>query len=137
MTGCNTDAPRVLVIGIDPNAVAHLGIDVDVVRAALEHGQTRFAKAGILSDLCLVGLDPVSATKQIANQFAMRSYACVVIGGGIRKPEAMLEFFEQVVNLVRRQAPDAAIAFNTDAANSVEAAQRWLPSSVRGDASSP
>lgn len=125
-----TDAPRVLVIGFDPNAVAHLGIDAQVVTAALEHGQARFAAAGILSDLCLVGLEPTSATEQIIEQFSTHSYACVVIGGGIRKPEPMLEFFEQVINLVRRYAPTAAIAFNTNAANSIEAAQRWLPPST-------
>jgi hypothetical protein len=122
-----TDAPRVLVIGIDPSAVAHLGIDADVVGAALEREQARFAEAGILSDLCLVGLEPTSATKQIAEQLGKQSYACVVIGGGIRKPEPMLEFFEQVVNIVRRYAPTAALAFNTNGANSVEAALRWLP----------
>lgn len=81
----------------------------------------------MLGELCLVGLDPARATEQIAEQLAAQSYACVVIGGGIRKPEPMLEFFEQVINLVRRHAPDAAIAFNTNGENSVEAAQRWLP----------
>jgi hypothetical protein len=113
-------------IGIDPNAVAHLGIDAQVVGAALERGQARFAAAGIRSDLCLVGLDPTDATEQITEQLAGQSYACVVIGGGIRKPEPMLEFFEQVINLVRRYAPHAAVAFNTNGENSVEAAQRWL-----------
>lgn len=125
-----TDAPRVLVIGIDPNAVVHLGIDAQVVGTALERGRARFAAAGILSDLCLVGLEPARATEQIAEQLARQSYACVVVGGGIRKPEPMLVFFEQVINLVRRYAPSAAIAFNTNGENSVEAAQRWLRQSA-------
>ena len=34
--------------------------------------------------------------------------------------------FEQAVNLVRRYAPKAAIAFNTSGGDSVEAARRWL-----------
>jgi len=122
---------RVLVIGFDPRAVAHLGVDAAAVEAALAHGQERFAAAGIAADLCLVSLERASAAAQIVAQLAARPYACVVIGGGIRKPEPMLEFFEEVVNLVRRHAPGAAIAFNTDPTNSVEAARRWLPHARR------
>ncbi len=44
----------------------------------------------------------------------------------MRKPEPLLTFFEQVVNLVRRHAPEGAIAFNTSGGDSVEAAKRWL-----------
>jgi len=33
---------------------------------------------------------------------------------------------ETVVNLVHRHAPNAAIALNTNAADSVDAARRWL-----------
>jgi hypothetical protein len=56
-----------------------------------------------------------------------RSYDFVaVVGGGIRKPEPLLEFFEAVINLIRVHAPSAAIAFNTDGGTSLEAAQRVL-----------
>jgi hypothetical protein len=118
---------RVLVIGFDPRAVAHLGVEAAVVETALAHGQARFAAAGIPADLCLVGLERAGAAAQIVAQLAGRPYACVVIGGGIRKPEPMLELFEEVVNLVRRHAPGAAIAFNTNPTDSVDAARRWLP----------
>lgn len=121
-----SEKQSVLVIGIDPHAVAHLGVDADQVAAALAQGHARFRAAGILADLCLVGLDQDQAAQQIKEHLGAREYACVVIGGGIRKPAPMLEFFEQVVNLVRRHAPSAAIAFNTDGANSLEAALRWL-----------
>jgi hypothetical protein len=50
----------------------------------------------------------------------------VVVGGGIRKPEPLLELFEQVINLIRVHAPQATIAFNTTGENSVEAVQRVL-----------
>lgn len=115
----------VLVIGIDPRAAIHLGIDVDAVLHALARGQARFDAAGVPADLCLVGLDPVSAFDQIAERLSTHEYACIVIGGGIRKPEPMLEFFETVINLVRRHAPNAAIAFNTNPENSLDAALRW------------
>jgi hypothetical protein len=47
----------------------------------------------------------------------------VVIGGGMRN---QLELFEQVINLVRRRAPGAAIAFNSTPADTFEAAARWI-----------
>ncbi|MEV0439488.1 hypothetical protein AB0I84_49150 [Streptomyces spectabilis] len=50
----------------------------------------------------------------------------VVVGGGIRKTEPLLPLFEQIVNLIRRHAPQAAIAFNSDGGDTVEAARRWL-----------
>jgi 4-aminobutyrate aminotransferase-like enzyme len=46
--------------------------------------------------------------------------------GGDRKADPLVPLLEQVVSLVRRHAPKAAIAFNTSGADSVEAAQRWL-----------
>jgi hypothetical protein len=49
-----------------------------------------------------------------------------VIGGGIRKPPQALELFELMVNLVRRHAPHAAIAFNTSPEDSADAAARAL-----------
>jgi hypothetical protein len=123
---------RVLVIGIDPQAVAHLGIDADLVASALARGQERFTAAGVLADLCLVGLEQEHAVTQIIAALSAQSYDCVVIGGGIRKPPPMLEFFEHVINLVRLHAPAAAIAFNTTGENSLDAAQRWLPDSHSG-----
>lgn len=117
-----------LVIGIDPYAVAHLGIDPQLISAALARGQERFEELGIPADLCLVGLDGDGAVQTITEQLQGGDYACVVIGGGIRKPEPLLELFEVVINLVREHAPNAAIAFNTNGENSVDAALRWLPS---------
>jgi len=51
----------------------------------------------------------------------------VVVGGGIRKPDDLVELFEAVVDLIHRHAPQAAIAFNTNPVTSLDAALRWLP----------
>src|SRR5262245_39779645 len=123
---------RVLVIGFDPHAVSSLGVDADAVAVAIASGQARFDAAGIPADLCLVDLDQRRAGERIVEQLGTREYACVVIGGGIRKPEPLLEFFETVINLVHRHAPHAAIAFNTNPTNSLDAAQRWLPAQETG-----
>lgn len=117
-----TDA-RVLVVGFDPVAIP--GLDAEGINAAIVRGQARFDALGIQSDLCLVALDG-NAETMIEEALARNDYACVVIGGGIRKPEPLLEFFEKVINLVRQHAPAAAIAFNSSPEDSADAAQRWL-----------
>jgi hypothetical protein len=43
-----------------------------------------------------------------------------------REQEELLELVERVVDLVRRHAPQAAIAFNSGPDDSADAARRWL-----------
>jgi hypothetical protein len=62
----------------------------------------------------------------IGTALTRADYARVVIGGGIRKHEPLLGLFEKVVNLVRQDAPGAAIAFNTTPEDTADAALRWL-----------
>ena len=112
----------VLLIGLDPHAVP--GVDANLVDMAIAIGQQRFDAAGIIADHCLV--KPDAADAEIVAALQRKPYPCVVIGGGIRKAEEMLELFERVINLVRQHAPQAAIAFNTNPTNSCDAAQRWL-----------
>jgi hypothetical protein len=114
---------RVLVIGLDPAKLE--GWDPEPVQAAIARGHARFGDHGIEADLCLVDLEE-NPEAAIVAALAANDYACVVIGGGIRKHEPLLEFFEKVVNLVRRYAPDAAIAFNSTPEDTADAALRWL-----------
>jgi hypothetical protein len=114
---------RVLVIGLDPTRLS--GWDPEPVVAAIRRGQARFGDYGIEGDLCLVALDE-NAEGAIVEALTRKDYACVVIGGGIRTQESLLEFFEKVVNLVRQHAPGAAIAFNSSPEDFADAALRWL-----------
>ena len=118
-----TPAPRVLVIGLDPYRVPGPW-DPRPVADAIETGIARFAEYGLGVETCLVGLDgsdDVAAV--VAAALRARPWECVVVGGGIRN---QLELFEQVLNLVRRFAPGAAIAFNGTPADTFEAAARWV-----------
>ncbi|MFF2518743.1 hypothetical protein [Streptomyces sp. NPDC058086] len=115
--------PCVLILGIDPRAVP--GMDGNSIRAALEQELTRFGEHAIDASMTLIGLDE-SAESTIVAALSEHDWDVIVIGGGIRKPEPLLPLFEQVVNLVRRHAPEAAIAFNTSGGDSLEAAKRWL-----------
>ena len=113
----------VLILGIDPHTVP--GMDGDAIRAALDAELGRFGADGVQAAMTLIALDE-SAEAAIVASLAERAWEVVVVGGGIRKPEPLVEFFELVVNLVRRHAPGAAIAFNTSGGDSLEAARRWL-----------
>lgn len=114
---------RVLVIGLDPVRIP--GFDPEPVVAAIARGMARFGELGIEAHQCLVAPDdePEAA---IVTALTAREYDCVVVGGGIRKHEPLLELFERVVNLVRQHAPGAAIAFNSAADDTAEAALRWV-----------
>ncbi|WP_329044467.1 hypothetical protein OG738_24915 [Amycolatopsis sp. NBC_01488] len=114
---------RVLVIGLDPAKLD--GWDPAPVLAAIARGQDRFDEHGVAADYCLVALDENPA-QAVADALTADTYACVVIGAGIRTHEPLLGLFEQVVNLVRQHAPDAAIAFDSTPEDCVDAALRWL-----------
>ena len=119
-------APRVLVIGLDPYRVPGPW-DPKPVADAIEAGMARFAEHGVGAESCLVGLDGSDDVETvIAAALCARPWECVVIGGGVRKPDDQLELFEQVVNLVRRHAPGSAIAFNATPSDTFDAATRWI-----------
>jgi hypothetical protein len=113
----------VLIIGFDPYRVPVP--DPDSVAAALDRGDARFAEFDLDPESCLIGLDDRIET-DVIKALTRRAWDCVVIGGGIRKPAEALELFELVVNLVRRHAPQAVIAFNTSPEDSADAAARSL-----------
>jgi hypothetical protein len=115
----------VLVIGFDPARIP--GMDAAASAPAFAEAQRRADERDVALVECLIAPDD-SAVAQIQEALRGRRWDCVVIGGGIRKPEPALELFEFVVNLVHSSAPDAAIAFNTSPADSVEAALRAIAS---------
>jgi hypothetical protein len=62
----------------------------------------------------------------LEQQLQGASYACVVIGGGLRLPPKGLALFETVVNIIHKAAPGAVIAFNTKPEDTADAAARQL-----------
>jgi hypothetical protein len=114
---------RVLVIGLDPAKLQ--GWDPKPMLAALARGRERFDALGLAADWCLVTADD-RPEQAVTEALAGAGYECVVIGGGLRTHEPLLELFEEVVNLVRVHAPGAAIAFNSSPEDCADAALRWL-----------
>ena len=121
---------HVLVIGLDPYRV--LGPwDPKPVADAIQIGMTALADGGFHPEACLVGLDGNDdIPARLAVVLRTRPWDCVIVGGGIRDPEAPLELFESVINLICRHAPQAAIAFNHTPYDLAEAAARSLRSRV-------
>ncbi|MFD0069879.1 hypothetical protein [Streptomyces sp. NPDC127574] len=115
--------PSVLVVGYDPHAIP--GVDGDSLLRSLEAELARFGEHGVDAAMTLVVFDE-SAEATLAASLTSKPWDVVVVGGGIRKAEPLLPLFELTVNLIRRHAPRAAIAFNTSGGDSVVAAQRWL-----------
>lgn len=121
-----TTSPRVLVIGLDPYRVPGPW-DPQPVADAIARSTARFAEQGIGVENCLLGLDGTDDHEAIvAAALRSRTWECVVIGGGIRKPDDQLELFELIVNLVHRYATSAAIAFNRTPDDVPETAARRL-----------
>jgi hypothetical protein len=117
---------HVLVIVLDPYRVPGPW-DLKPVADAIEISMRALADRGFHAEACLVGLDgsdDVEARVTVALQ--ARSWDCVVVGGGIRTPEEQLELFESIINLIRRHAPQAVIAFNRTPRDLADAAGRSL-----------
>lgn len=116
--------PRVLVIGLDPYRVPGPW-DPKPAADGIQAGMDRFAEHGVGVRACLFGLDGSDDILAVVTAaLTAQSWECVVVGGAVRRGEE--ELFEQVINLIRRHAPDAAIAFNTRPDTTFEAAARWI-----------
>jgi hypothetical protein len=121
---------RVLLVGYDPETVDYSnpalppGMSADKISIGLALALKQMTERGWEVDLCLIRPDEM-AGKSVERHLASATYACVVIGAGVRLPPQGLALFEAVVNAVHRAAPAAAIAFNTRPEDSADAAARW------------
>jgi hypothetical protein len=115
--------PRVLVLGFDPYRVPGPW-DPRPVADGIAAGRARFVEHGLGAEFCLFGLDGSDDVEAVVSAaLSAHAWECVVVGGGVRHS---LELFERVINLVRRHAPDAAIAFNGTPEETFDAAARWV-----------
>lgn len=94
---------------------------------AIEAGLTKFAEHVVNVETCLIGLDGSDDVEAVVgNALRALTWECVTVGGGLRHSDDQVELLEQIVNLVRQHAPDAAIAFNSNPATTYEAAAQWI-----------
>ena len=123
---------RVVLVGFDPemgdfsDPARAPGMSAGRINAGIALALKQMRDRGWEADVCLIRPDETAA-QTVERHLAAASYACVVIGAGVRLPPQGLALFEAVVNAVHRVAPAAAIAFNTRPEDSADAAARWLP----------
>jgi hypothetical protein len=97
------------------------------VAEAIEVGLKKFAEHGVGVETCLIGIDGSDDVDTlVTTALQAHPWECVTVGGGLRHSDDQVELLEKVINLIRRHAPDAAIAFNSSAATTYEAAARWI-----------
>jgi hypothetical protein len=122
---------RVLLVGQTPETVDYTdpaippGFDAEKINAGIAIAASKIAERGWQGDFCMIAPDE-TAGPVLEKQLASVAYDCVVIGAGLRLPQKSLLVFERLINVVRKSAPNAAIAFNTHPEDSAEAAARWL-----------
>jgi hypothetical protein len=124
---------RILFVGQKPETVDFSdpslppGFDADKINAGIAVAVKKIAERGWQGDTCMITPDDAGRA-MLEQQLKAAAYDCVVIGGGLRLPPKSLALFEAVVNIVRKAAPGAAIAFNTKPEDTAEAAARQLGS---------
>jgi hypothetical protein len=122
---------RILFVGQKPETVDFSdpalppGFDAAKINAGIAVAMAKIAERGWQGDQCMIPPDD-AAWPTLEKQLRAASYDCVVIGGGLRIPPKSLALFEMVVNTVHREAPGAAIAFNTRPEDTADAAARQL-----------
>ncbi|MFT3697842.1 MAG: hypothetical protein QM831_32175 [Kofleriaceae bacterium] len=116
---------QVLIIGFDPAQIP--GYDPAPVLAAFKASDQLFEAAKVGYRWCTFGLDPDAALTAIEQCFAANeTYDCIIIGGGIRKPDDCVALFEKIVAKLRELAPTTPFAFNTNPTTCLDAALRWI-----------
>ena len=124
---------RVLFIGelpetadLDDPAVPP-GTTPEKIHAGIDKGMADMRARGWDPVLCLVPPETGAGTAQVREALAGGRFDVAVLGGGLRLPQARVELFESLVNLLRREAPDMALAFNTGPETTADAAARHAP----------
>ena len=119
---------NVLAIGLDPtfadfSAFPHL--TPELIRSYIEAQVQTLRDKGFEAESCWV--DKGDTAESVVEQaLRARRFDCVVIGAGLREPEALLPLFEKILNLVHSLAPQARICFNTNPADTLDAVLRWV-----------
>lgn len=119
---------NVLLIGLNPAVVDYAkypGLNPEKLESVLRSDESRLQELGYNASMCFIDHGE-TAEATLRTELSRNSFACILIGAGVRKDPDEFILFEEAVNIVHRLAPDAHICFNTGPTDSVEAVQRWL-----------
>ena len=126
-------ARHVVMVGLEPGVVdysdpayaAFTGLNAKVLREALEKDRAALVALGYDAIWSFWDKSEGAETKFIDN---LRTHKpdCVMIGAGVRLNPKLTGLFEQLVNLVRRHAPQSRLCFNSGPFDTAKAVERQL-----------
>ena len=121
---------QVLLVGWEPSVVDFsklpaLDLNEQKLRQQLTADRDKLIAAGYDTEWCYLEGE-ATAERMLNEALQTKRYDCVMIGAGVRLPADYHLIFEKLVNLVHRNAPAAAICFNTNPADTADAVMRWV-----------
>lgn len=124
---------NLLLIGIDPSLIDFTspefavfpGLTAEKVEAGIKGSINQLLELGYETELCWTDFGQ-TALNVIEKHLQSKKYDAVLIGAGIRVPEANFLLFEKMINSIHEYAPQSKICFNTNPKDTIAAVQRWI-----------
>lgn len=101
------------------------GLTVEKIEKGTDATLERLRSQGYDAELFLVETGTAHLSN-LTKQLKSKNYDGVVVGNGIRSIKVNFILFEQLVNVIHADAPNAKIIFNTLPTDTDEAVKRWL-----------
>ncbi|MGI5132957.1 hypothetical protein ACQEVB_39585 [Pseudonocardia sp. CA-107938] len=127
---------KVLQTGLDPDVIDYsspefarfTGLTPEVLRKANDDNVAALRAAGF--DVDNVLLDPATAVAAVRAAVTTTRYDAVLIGAGVRMVASNTLLFEELVNLVHVELPDARFVFNEAPEATPDDILRWFDSAA-------
>lgn len=122
---------RILFVGQKPETVDFSdpslppGLSAEKINAGIALSLKKIEEHGWTGDACMITPD-AAGSAMLEKALTGADYDCVVVGAGMRLPPKGLVLFATVLNIIRKSAPKAKIAFNTQPKDTADAAARQL-----------
>jgi heptaprenylglyceryl phosphate synthase len=120
--------PKVLIVGLHPDVANYdkwPGLTPDKLNQSLLTAVDRLATEGFDAEICYVDHGE-TASAVVTAKLDSENYACVLIGGGVRKDDDEFYLFESLINVIHEKAPTARICFNNSFDDFSDAVNRWV-----------
>lgn len=121
---------NVLLVGWDPAVVdftklPQFDLNEQKLREMLTAQQGELTSLGYQSKWCYLKQND-DDERILTEALKFTAYDCVMLGAGVRLPPDYMLTFEKLINVIHRKAPQAAICFNTNPADTAAAVMRWV-----------
>lgn len=119
---------RVLIAGIDFNWTRTHRANNNVQFAAIEKMFDEVAAMpGVYSEVCFVTPDHAASLESYKKEITGEKWDAVSLGYGVRGDPALTPLFEQMVNILRENAPETKILFTSPLGDHVDMVKRNFP----------